>query len=151
MPSVGFGCLPLECGDFVSCVHKEEWLSPCVEQNCELMGKMCVRDGATNVCFHAVVSELCPGKLSVFRCLSVAYPGTCTVKTLYLKGTGKAFPSLTSGCLEDAWKHTFASDMSGCGYGRQSGPVPRPRAWKRGFMNILIKLVIFQFKPSMGE
>ncbi len=30
----------------------------------------------------------------------------------------------------------FASDMSGCGYGGQSGPVPRPRAWKWGVMNI---------------
>ncbi len=52
MPSVGFGWLPLECADFVRCVHKEEWPSPCVEQNCELKGEMCVRDGATNVCIH---------------------------------------------------------------------------------------------------
>ncbi len=47
--SVGFGWLLL---DFVSCVHKEEWPSSCVEHNCELMGEMCVRDGATNVCFQ---------------------------------------------------------------------------------------------------
>ncbi len=52
MPSVGFGWLPLECANFVCCVHKEEWPSPCVEQNCELMGEMCVRDGATNVGIH---------------------------------------------------------------------------------------------------
>ncbi len=57
---------------------------------------------------------------------------------LYLKGTGKSFLSLTSGCLEDTWKRTLASAMSGCGYGRQSWPVPRPQAWKWGFMNILI-------------
>ncbi len=44
--------LPLECADFVCCVHKEEWPSPCVEQNCELMAEMCVRDGATNVGIH---------------------------------------------------------------------------------------------------
>ncbi len=31
---------------------------------------------------------------------------------LYLKGSGKSFLSLISGCLEDAWKHTFASAMS---------------------------------------
>ncbi len=30
----------------------------------------------------------------------MAYSGACTVKTLYLKGTGKNFLSLTSGCLE---------------------------------------------------
>ncbi len=36
---------------------------------------------------------------------------------LYLKGTGN---SLTSGCLEDTWKRTLASAISGCGYGRQA-------------------------------
>ncbi len=48
MPSVGFGWLPLECADFVCCVHKEE---PCVEQNCELMGEMRVYP-VVNECAH---------------------------------------------------------------------------------------------------
>ncbi len=76
MPSVGFGWLPLECADF----YVEEWPSPCVEQNCELMGEMCVRDGAANVGSYPFVNECMSapiGKLSVFSCLSVAYPGTC--------------------------------------------------------------------------
>ncbi len=45
VPSVGYGWLQLECAELVCSVHKEEWPSPCVEHNCELMGKMCVRDG----------------------------------------------------------------------------------------------------------
>ncbi len=53
---VGFGCLLLECANFVSYVHVHKEKSLCVEQNCELMGEM----GWGCQCVLPVAKELCP-------------------------------------------------------------------------------------------